>query len=79
MVEPSSAASLASAAGLSVPLASSLAEALVAGGLAERTGAGFVAARGLAALAGGRSEEILRADFRSGLLQMPATARASPR
>ena len=41
-------------------------------GLAERTGAGFVAAPGLAALAVGRSEEVLKADLRSGLLQMAA-------
>ena len=72
MVEPTSAVSLASAAGVSVPLASSLAEALVAGGLAERKGAGFVAASGLGALAAGPSQEVLRADLRSGLLQMAA-------
>ena len=57
---------------MSVALATSLAEALVAGGLAERTREGFVATRGLAALAVGRSQEVLRADLRSGLLQMAA-------
>jgi SAM-dependent methyltransferase len=57
---------------VSVPLATSLAEALVAGGLAERTSAGFVAVPGLTELASGPSREVLRADLRSGLLQMAA-------
>ena len=72
MREPSEAGSLAAAAGVSVPLATSLADALVAGGLAERTAAGFVAAPGLVELAVGGSQDVLRADLRSGLLQMAA-------
>jgi predicted O-methyltransferase YrrM len=72
MREPSEAGSLAAAAGVSVPLATSLAEALVAGGLAERTDGGFVAASGLVDLMVGGFQDGLRADLRSGLLQMAA-------
>jgi hypothetical protein len=57
---------------VSVPLATSLAEALVAGGLAQRTDRGFVAVPGLAALAVDEPQDVMRADLRSGLLQMAA-------
>ncbi len=72
MREPSQAPLLAEAAGVSVPLATSLAEALVAGGLAQRTDRGFVAVPGLAALAVDEPQDVMRADLRSGLLQMAA-------
>jgi predicted O-methyltransferase YrrM len=67
MREPAAAEALAAAAGVPVPLANSLAEALVAGGLADRVDGGFVAMPGLVELAGG---EVLQADLRTGLLQM---------
>ena len=60
---------LAAALGVPVPVATVLAEALVAGCLAQRTGGGFVA---VAELAAGPSQDVLRADLRTGLLQMAA-------
>ena len=65
--EPTDAAKLANAAGIPVPLATSLAEALVAG-----TDGGFVAEPELAEMAAGPQAELLRADTRTGLLQMAA-------
>jgi SAM-dependent methyltransferase len=79
MREPSTPESLAAATGVPVALATSLAEALVAGGLAERTDVGFVAAPGLTTLAGGPSREVVRADLRSALLQMEAFFDAATR
>lgn len=61
--------SLAARVGLSEPLVRSLAEALVAAGLAVRAPEGFAAAPGLRALSEGPRAAALRADLRSGLLQ----------
>jgi hypothetical protein len=77
--EPTDAASLAAAAGIPVALATSLAEALVAGGLAQRTDGGFVAEPGLVDMAVGPPAELLRADTRTGLLQMAAFFDAATR
>jgi SAM-dependent methyltransferase len=77
--EPASAERLASAAGLPVPLVTSLAEALVAAGVAERAGGGFVAAPALVALADGPAGRYLLADQRAGLLQMAAFFDAATR
>jgi SAM-dependent methyltransferase len=79
MRSAASAEVLAAAAGVSVPVATVLAEALVAGGLAERTEGGFVAVSGLTELAAGPSQDVLRADLRSGLLQMAALFDAATR
>jgi SAM-dependent methyltransferase len=67
--EPLDAPALAARAGLPEPLATRLAEALVAAGLAHRDGARFVADEGLAAIA---DSTHLRADLRTGLLQAAA-------
>lgn len=72
LAERSTPDSLAAASGVSVPLATALAEALVAGGLAERAEDGFVALPGLSELATGPFQDVVRADLRSGLLQMAA-------
>jgi SAM-dependent methyltransferase len=72
LAEPIEAEPLASAAGISPALARSLADALVAAGLAQRDGDAYVAVAGLTALASGPSAEVLRADLRTGLLQMAA-------
>ncbi len=71
MREPSEAPLLAEAAGVSVPLATSLAEALVAGGLAQRTDRGFVAVPGLAALAVDEPQDVMRADLRTACCRWP--------
>ena len=70
---------LAAAAGISVPLATALADALAAGGLARRDGGGYIAEPGLAAIASGDPGEVLRADTRAGLLQMAACFDAATR
>ena len=77
--EPTSADELASGTGLPVPLVTSLAEALVAAGLARRAEEGFVAAPALVALSDGPAGRYLRADQRAGLLQAAAFFDAATR
>ena len=79
MSEPTRAEELAAATGVPEALAASLAEALVAGGLAQRDGDGFVAEAALAAMAASPGAEVLRADARTGLLQMAAMYDAATR
>jgi hypothetical protein len=70
--EPASARELADAMGIPVALARSLAEALVAGGLAQRADDGLVTAPGRVELAEGARYQFLRAETRAGLLQTAA-------
>jgi predicted O-methyltransferase YrrM len=70
--EPCEAATLATRTGLSAPLVTRLAEALVAAGLARREASGFVAGAGLAAMWEADGGELLKADLRTGLLQSAA-------
>lgn len=70
--EPCEPATLAARIGLALPLVTSLAEALVAAGLARREGAAFVAGPGLAQIWQSDAGEVLTADLRSGLLQTAA-------
>ncbi len=77
--EPTGAEALASGTGLPVPLAASLAEALVAVGLAQRTGEGFVGAPALVELTDGPAGRYVRAETRAGLLQMAAFFDAATR
>jgi len=79
MREPIGAEALASGAGLSVPLAAALAEALVAAGLARRSGERFVGAPELVALMDGPGGRFVRAETRAGLLQMAAFFDAATR
>ncbi|MDP8908214.1 MAG: class I SAM-dependent methyltransferase [Chloroflexota bacterium] len=69
LLEVSDVASLAGRVGVSEPLVRSLAEALVAAGMAVRTRDGFASAPGLGPLSTGLQAAALRADVRSGLLQ----------
>ncbi|WP_022930720.1 SAM-dependent methyltransferase [Patulibacter americanus] len=77
--EPTGAEALASGAGLPVPLAAALAEALVAAGLARRTDGGFVGAPALVALTDGPAGRYVQAETRAGLLQMAAFFDAATR
>ncbi|MGZ4270234.1 MAG: SAM-dependent methyltransferase [Solirubrobacteraceae bacterium] len=70
--EPRDPSQLAAATGLPEALAGALADALVATGLARRSGAGVVAEPGLAELAGPGAAPVVRADLRTGPLQMAA-------
>jgi SAM-dependent methyltransferase len=70
--EPTGAAALAAATDLPVPLAASLAEALVAGGLARRTDEGFE-------MTAEPPGPYARAEARAGLLQMAAFFDAATR
>ncbi|MGZ6697468.1 MAG: hypothetical protein ACXVFL_17740 [Solirubrobacteraceae bacterium] len=77
--EPRDPSQLAAATGLPEALAGALADALVATGLARRSGAGVVAEPGLAELAGPGAAPVGCADLRTGLLQMAALFDAATR
>jgi predicted O-methyltransferase YrrM len=70
--EPSHPDRLAALTGLSTPLVTRLAEALVAVGLARRHNDTFVVGPGLAEVWAGGAGEFIRADLRSNLLQTAA-------
>jgi predicted O-methyltransferase YrrM len=77
--EPTCGVELASATGLPVALATALAEALVAAGLARRADEGFMAAPALVEMTAGPGGPRVQTDQRAGLLQMAAFFDAATR